>query len=273
MVWVEFALSKILWALIEPAHAATLALFAAVWLSGRGARPAHIRARRLVLAVALFFAATAMTPLADLFVEPLENRFAPPVVLPASPAGIILLGGAVSPPLSKARGGPALNAAAERLVAFADLARRYPAARLISSGGSGMLFNQQDLEDAPTARALAMMGLDPARVIFENRSRNTYENALFSRDLMGGAEDGGKSGWILVTSAMHMPRSVGLFHKLGIAVIPYPVDYRTRGGGEPWLRADLPANLEILTYGVREWIGIAASFAAGRLDSLFPGTE
>lgn len=270
----EFALSKILWTMIEPAHAATLTLFAAAWLLRGRSSARHILARRLVAAVALFFAATAMTPLADLVVEPLENRFTPPAALPVDPVGIIVLGGAVSPPLTKARHQPALNAAAERVVAFADLARRYPAARLIASGGSGMLFNQQDLEDAPTAQALAMTGLDPARVFFENRSRNTHENALFSRDLMtGGGTNGENGGWILVTSAMHMPRAVGLFRKLGIAVIPYPVDYRTRGGGEPWLRADLPGNLEVLTSGVREWIGIIASFAAGRSDSFFPGPE
>lgn len=263
----DFAASKLLWALADPAHVATLFLLAAVWLSGRGGPRARGWARGLTAAVALFFLATATTPLSDLLATPLENRFPPPSRLPDAPAGIIVLGGAVSPPLSRAREQPALNNAAERLIAFAELARRYPDARLIASGGSGLLLNQADREDIPTAAALAQMGIDPARVIFENRSRNTWENALFSRDLMAAAGDG---PWLLVTSAGHMPRAVGIFRKLGIETIPYPVDYRTRGGGEPWLRADLPANLDVLSLAAREWVGLAAYRVAGRMDEIFP---
>ncbi|HRQ83389.1 MAG TPA: YdcF family protein, partial [Azospirillaceae bacterium] len=159
------------------------------------------------------------------------------------------------------------NAAADRLTAFADLARRYPQARLIASGGSGLLLNQAEREDAATAATLVQMGVDPARVTFENQSRNTWENALFSRDLMQ-TEEGRR--WVLVTSAFHMPRAAGVFRKLGIEPIPYPVDYRTRGYGEPWLRAELSANLDVLSTAAREWTGLAAYYLAGRLDEFFP---
>lgn len=262
-----FAASKLFWAAADPAHLMLLALLAAGWLAG-SARPGWRRlGRRLTLGIAGFMLAVAATPLADLLATPLEDRFAPPPQPPAALTGIILLGGAVSPPLSLARGQPALNAAAERLMVFADLARRYPDARLISSGGSGLLFNQQDTEDVASAAALAMMGLDPARVIFENRSRNTRENALYSRDI---ARPVPGEAWGMVTSAMHMPRAMGVFRQAGWEVIPLPVDYRTRGGGDPWLRFDFTNNLVVFSMAAREWIGLAAYRLAGWSNSLFP---
>lgn len=263
----DFIASKVLWALLDPANAVVGALLAAAWLTGRRSAGARRLGRSLVVLSAALLLATATTPLSDLLAEPLENRFPPPAAPPDDPAGVIVLGGAVSPPLSRARGQPALNAAADRLAAFADLARRYPNARLIASGGSGLLLNQAEREDAATAAALAQMGLDPSRVVFESQSRNTWENGLFSRDLMA-AENGGP--WILVTSAFHMPRAIGVFRKLGMEPIPYPVDYRTRGYGEPWLRADLSANLDVLSTAAREWTGLAAYYLAGRLDEFFP---
>lgn len=266
----DFAFSKIGWFLIDPAHLAVIALAAAVWLGGRRSDQSRRWARGLTATAALFFAATALTPLSDAVTTPLENRFPFPANLPDDLAGVVVLGGAVSPPLTRARGQPALNAAAERLVALADLSRRLPHARLIASGGSGLLFNQAEREDLPTMAALAQMGVAPARVEYENRSRNTWENALFSRDVMGADA---VRPWVLVTSAMHMPRAVGVFRVLGIPVVPYPVDYRTRGGGEPWLRADLADNLTVLSYGVREWIGLLAYRLAGRADALFPGPQ
>lgn len=263
----DFIASKVLWALLDPANAVILVLLAAFWLTGRRAAGPRRWGRALVGLSAVFLLATATTPLSDLLAEPLEDRFAPPTVLPDNPAGIIVLGGAVAPPLSRARGQPALNAAADRLAAFAELARRYPNARLIASGGSGLLLNQADREDVATAAALTQMGLDPSRVTFESLSRNTWENALFSRDLMN-AETGRR--WVVVTSAFHMPRAVGVFRKLGMEPIPYPVDYRTRGNGEPWLRAELSANLDVLSTAAREWTGLAAYYLAGRLDEFFP---
>lgn len=268
----DFALSKIGWFFFDPAHLALTALAVAVWLMG-GDGKARRAARRLTAGALLFFVAVAVTPLSDAVTTPLENRFPPPATLPDDIGGIIVLGGATSPPLTRARGQPSLNAAAERLTAFAELSRRYPTAALISSGGSGLLFNQNDLEDAPTKGALAQMGAPADRVIYENRSRNTWENGLFSRDLTTAAAGGSARPWILVTSAMHMPRAVGVFRRLNIPVVPYPVDYRTRGGGEPWLRAELADNLAIMSYGAREWAGLIAYRAAGRLDELFPGPQ
>ncbi len=113
----------------------------------------------------------------------LENRFAR--AIPADqPAGIIVLGGGIVPVVSLDRNEPAVAAAAPRLLAFADLARRYPQAKLVFTGGSGDIF-RPDLKEAGIAReALKRMGVDVERVVFEDQSRNTYENATLSGALV-----------------------------------------------------------------------------------------
>ncbi|HYD32561.1 MAG TPA: YdcF family protein [Azospirillaceae bacterium] len=197
--------------------------------------------------------------------KPLESRFSPPQ-LPERVDGIIVLGGAVAPTVSKGRGQPAVNQAAERLIEFAGLARHYPAARLVFTGGSGQL-THQDTPEVPVARtALERMGLDPARVLFEGESRNTWENALYSLDLVKPSEG---EVWVLVTSAYHMPRSVGIFRRVGWRVVPYPVDYRTQLDPD-FPRFDLIWGMDLASDAIREWIGLAAYRLMGRTDSLFP---
>jgi uncharacterized SAM-binding protein YcdF (DUF218 family) len=184
--------------------------------------------------------------------------------------GIIVLGGAVNPPLAANRGEPSVNDAAERILALADLGRRYPDAKLVFTGGSGSLWGGKYREGEVMRAALEQAGLDTGRVQFENESRNTWENAVFSRDLV--APKPGET-WLLVTSAWHMPRSVGIFRRIGWPVTPYPVDYRSRDDGKPYLLFELDANLMQAGFAVREWIGLAAYRLMDRTDSLFPAPD
>ena len=106
---------------------------------------------------------------------------------------------------------------------------RYPNARVVFSGGSANLISN-DAREADFAGAIfESLGIDKSRLIMERRSRNTQENAEFSKALVA-PKDGER--WLLVTSAFHMPRSVGLFRKAGFAVEPYPVDWRVGGRGD-----------------------------------------
>ena len=110
-------------------------------------------------------------------------------------------------------------------------------------------------------------GLDEARVIFEDRARDTHENALLSKPLA--APEPGER-WLLVTSASHMPRAVGAFRQVGWPVIPYPVDFRT--GGELRLVAapDAGQRWRELDHAARSWIGLIAYRLTGRIPSLLP---
>lgn len=261
-------IGKILWFFATPSNALVLlALFGAWKALRRGSR--LWSAFTLVILLAL--GAAGLSPLPNLAMLPLEERF--PVFQPAegapAPAGIIVLGGAADADATFGRkAGLELNEAGDRVMAMLALARRYPEAKVVFTGGAGELIGSGVPEaDAIKAR-IADYGLDPARIVIENRSRNTYENALFTKELV---EPKPGESWLLVTSAFHMPRSMGVFRKAGFPVIAYPVDFRTAGPGDAEKTfGSLPPGLARLDFAVKEWIGMAAYYLAGRTDALFP---
>ena len=260
----SFILSKALWVLAAPGNILLflLALGAILLFSPRRA----VWGRRLVVVAAIGYGIIAATPLAAFMALPLEERFERPV-LPDHVDGVIMLGGAVNPLLAHDRDEPSLNEAAERVLAFADLIRRYPQAKHVFTGGTSHIFDDVLREDEPVRDVLRQCGIDPDGVIFENESRNTWENAVFSQRIVGP-----KPGetWLLVTSAMHMPRSVGIFRQVGWDVIAYPVDYRTRKGAVPYFRLDFDRKLQMLHDTVREWLGLVSYRLMGRTAALFP---
>ena len=216
-----------------------------------------------VVALAL----VSFTPIGALVVRPLEDRFARPI-LDRPPTGIIVLGGAVDEGVTRRRGAPALNDAAERMTEAVALALRYPQAQIVFSGGSGRLRPAEITESDVARQMFLSLGVAPERMRFEDRSRDTWENAVFTRDLVQP-----KPGelWLLVTSAMHMPRSIGIFRKLGFDVVAYPVDYRTGGGPGDFvgLRA-MSKTLPDLDAAAHEMLGLLVYFLTGRTSALFP---
>ena len=225
--------------------------------------------RWLVVTSLILLAILGLSPLANLLIIPLEQRFPPWDAGSGAPDGIIVLGGAISPDVSAARNDVALNESAERLTAVAELARRYPNARILFSGGSGALIYDEGTEAEFAARILESFGIPYARVMLEDRSRNTAENAVYTKELVK-PKPGER--WLLVTSAHHMPRSIGVFRKVGFVVEAYPVDWRTRGW-EDALRpfATLGDGLRRADTAVREWVGLLAYWLTGKSSELFPG--
>jgi uncharacterized SAM-binding protein YcdF (DUF218 family) len=210
----------------------------------------------------------AVGPLSAWVVRPLETRFPPIQQLPTEIAGVIVLGGAFERDLTADWHQPQLNSHAQRLSAFLALARQYPDLRLIFSGGPPA-FGSEHLSESDIARDLfASLGLDPQRVQFENRSRNTCENAVYTAELVKPTE---QPTWVLVTSAMDMPRAVGAFRKAGLRVLPYPVDYTTSKRRTLDLSLTVARNLGSLDHGVHEWLGLLAYYLMDCSDSLFPG--
>lgn len=260
-----FILSKLFWIIAAPGMVLLLALLCGLVLVYR--KPTSVWGCRLILLVVVSMMLVTFTPVAALIALPLENRFARPVEMPGKVDGIISLGGAVNPYLAERRNEASVNDSAERLLAFAELVRRYPDARAVVSGGSGRLFGQSFKEDVPALGALRQAGLDTDRLIFEGESRNTVENALFSKAIVDPKPG---ENWLLVTSAIHMPRAVGLFRAVGWQVIPYPVDYRTAPDASPWVRFEAERAMVLLNEGIREWLGLLSQWLAGRSSSLFP---
>lgn len=209
----------------------------------------------------------AVTPAGVWMLRPLEDRFPRPDPMPTKVTGIILLGGAIDLPVSLGRHVTALNIRGDRLLAFLQLARRYPDARLIFTGGNASPFGGKGSEAQVARRLFLSLGISPRRLEFESRSRNTRENALFTYRLVNP-----KPGqvWLLVTSAADMPRAVGCFRAIGWpAVVPYPVDYHTRPQGAAWLPG-LSQGLTLADWAAHEWLGLVYYRLRGWTPSWFP---
>jgi len=260
-----FILSKLFWIFAQPLNAAILLIFLSLIAAAARWRRLGIG---LGLAAFLILFLSAWTTLGALMLHPLEDRFGRPDPAPAEVAGIIVLGGGFEGGVNRVRGGYELNASGDRFMEAAVLARRYPSARVVVTGGSGslMLDGEADADTAP--RLLEALGVGRERMVLENRSRNTEENARFTRALVDPARG---ETWLLVTSAFHMPRSVALFRKAGFAVTPWPVDYRTSGAERPGLAEDnIHDSLQNTTLAIREWIGLIAYRLTGRIDDILP---
>jgi uncharacterized SAM-binding protein YcdF (DUF218 family) len=224
----------------------------------------------LLVVSVVSIAILGLSPLGNIMLLVLENRFPKPDAADRRPvAGIVVLGGSFDTIVSGARGEVALNEAAERLTVVAELAAQYPDARIVFSGGQGTLFYSGASEADVAARMFESFGIDAGRITLEDKSRNTRENAVFSREMI---KPEGDQRWLLVTSAYHMPRSVGCFRAAGFPVEAYPVDYRTRGR-EDLVRPfrSVGEGLRRIDIAVREWVGLFVYRATGYTDALVPG--
>jgi uncharacterized SAM-binding protein YcdF (DUF218 family) len=259
-----FTASKIFWFVAEPVSLAIVVGVLGILLGFTR----FARAGRAVMAGAIIvLAAGLLTPLGAVLLRPLEERFPPPPAFPA-PAGIIVLGGAVDTEKSEARGQIYFSPDGARMTAGVDLTRRYPSARLVFTGGSEGLLGEGPAEAISARKLWLSLGVPAERMTFEAKSRNTWENAVFTRDLV--KPKPGET-WLLVTSAWHMPRSVGIFRHLGFDVIPYPVAYRTFGDERDFLLSpSMTDRVFMLDFGIREWVGLLAYRLAGKTDALFP---
>lgn len=263
-----FVLSKLFWSVAEPATT-----LLAIWLAGSVLLFTRwIRfGRALTVLSCVVTLANAMLPIGQLVLKPLEDRFPPLISLPAQVDGIIVLGGVVDDFVIGKRGVPrSLSAAGSpRLDAFLELARRYPAARHIFTGGSIDLINDRDTEADVVRRIFARLGVDTTRILFEDQSRNTWENARFTLERVNPEPE---QTWIIITSARHMPRAVGVFRQVGWRnLIAFPVDFTTDEETRFQAEFRLGANLQYLSEAIREYVGLVAYYYLGRTSEILPG--
>lgn len=261
-----FIASKVLWFFTAPVNLLLAAALAGAAISaGRHARAG----RRIAIASTALLILIGILPVGALLIAPLEDRFPPPDAAMAPPYGIIVLGGAIDDQLGRIRHQVILDEGATRLTEAVALSRRFPQARVVYTGGSNSLSDSQTTEAHDGGLLLTALGVDPDRILLEDRSRNTDENARFTRDLV---HPESSQVWLLVTSAYHMPRSMGLFRKAGFNVVAYPVDYRSPGGAGGWrLSNEAWRGLRLLDVALHEWVGLVAYYASGKIDALFPG--
>jgi uncharacterized SAM-binding protein YcdF (DUF218 family) len=259
----SFYLSKLLWLIVHPGN---LLLFTMIigWLA---LRRGWLRlGPALIKGAVAFFLMLAFLPVGATMLTILENRFPVNISPPERVDGIIVLGGFASPVLSEAWGYPVVGGGG-RLIAFLALAKKYPEAKLLFTGGSGDILRQDVSEARVVKRLLSDLGFPIERVIFEDQSRNTVENARLSKPLAKPKEG---ENWLLITSAFHMPRAVGCFHAADWQVLAYPVDHITEGRLSILPSPDFLGNFERFVFAWHEWLGLIAYRLMGRTDALFP---
>ena len=263
-----FIISKVLWLIADPFN--LILVLGAFGLALSFGRPARL-GRTLCVTALILLMIVCFTPLGSLSLRPLEDRFPPAPADLAAPAGIIVLGGALDEEMTLARHQPILLGFAARLTTGVALARRFPQARLIFTGGTGGTagLSQGKTSEAVGARELWLsLGVPEERMSFEAKSRNTWENAIYTRALLHPKPD---ETWLLVTSAWHMPRAMGIFRRAGFKVVAYPVDYRTFGDSRDFLLARTGLDqIMMLQFAVHEWIGLVAYHLTGKTDAWFP---
>jgi uncharacterized SAM-binding protein YcdF (DUF218 family) len=259
-----FILSKIFWSLAQPLSLAGLILIFSIGLTVFGRRRLAMTGMALAtLIIALF----GFTSFSALIMGPLEERFARPEEMPAKVDTIIVLGGGFDGRVSAVRHNQELLAAGDRFVEALRLARLYPEARILVTGGFGSLIQEGETDAVIAKRFYEGMGISPERLLFEGQSRNTEENAQMTREMIN-AQPGDVQ--LLVTSAFHMPRSIGLFRAAGLDVVAWPTDYRTTGEGLWFDTTDPVENLRVGSTALREWLGLLAYKLTGKIADWFP---
>ncbi len=263
-----FILSKTVAGLLQPSNLILLIGVAGLALMLMRWRRTGIRL--VVTSVILLFIA-GLLPVGPFLTYALESRFPPweraGGMTRGAPTGIIVLGGAISSFQSRQTGLTAVNGDAGRVIALAHLARAFPSARIIYAGGDASLFGNKRPETDYVGALLDDFGIVRSRVELESRSRDTAENAAFSRDL---AQPKAGERWLLVTSAQHMPRAIGCFRAAGFNVEAYPVAYQVEQHMRLRPGFTIGNNLVRLDRAVNEWIGLIAYWATGRTSALFP---
>jgi len=254
--------SKIFQSLTRPGDLLLYILLVGVFLSW------FSRARRLGISLtsiaAIGFAIICFPPMGSWISSPLELRFPRPTSLPQRVDGIIVFGGAIEPYATLTRNLPALGVDAERMTEFVRLAKIYPSARLVFSGGSGQPDADWRYTEAKAARLFfEQQGLDVRRVTFEDKSRNTFENVQNSKALINPSR---RQIWLLVQSAVDVPRSVGIFSKAGWPVTPIPVAYKSDNDFDIHLSDDLSMADRV----AHEYVGLIVYRITGKTDALFP---
>jgi uncharacterized SAM-binding protein YcdF (DUF218 family) len=222
---------------------------------------------RLAIGSLALLALFGFSPLGGMLGHVLESRFPPWDPSRGAPDGIVVLGGGIATNLSNEYDEPMLTGDGGRITAIAKLARAYPNARIVYSNGDASLLGTGKTDSEYLYRLLDSFGIARERVTIEPRSRNTYENAVFSKEV---AQPKSGEHWLLVTSAQHMPRSVGCFRQAGFPVEAYPVAWKTRARFYPAPAGALGGGLNSLDLAAHEWIGLVVYWRTGKTNTLLP---
>ena len=259
-----FLTSKLVWLLISPDSLLLILVLSTLVFLLIGKQKI---AKTLLTITSSLLIIIAFFPIGEWLLYPLESHFQTNPVLPSKVDGIIVLSGSEDVLLSKVWNQIELGNTAERNLNFLTLARQFPKAKLVFTGGTGSLIHQEYKAADVAKQLFEQQGFDISRIIFERESRNTYENVIYSKKIVKPLTN---KNWILITTSWHMPRSIGIFCKAGWPVIPYPVDHQTNKDNLFRIDFNLLVNIRTLKIALKEWLGLFAYYLSGKTTSFLP---
>lgn len=247
-----FILSKLLVFLLKPITWVTGLLFLS-WFS------AHTkRKRRYVMFALVLLILFSNSFLFNAVISAWEPETLTADKIEAPYAVGILLGGYSNLNIRPAHDRHNLNERANRFVNALELYKKGKVQKLLLTGGQGSITQKNPPEASEAVHFLETLGVPRRDIIVEDQSRNTYENAAFTKALI--EEQGLEGPFLLITSAWHIPRAQACFDQVGLEVTPFGVDYLT----EQWS----PSPEQIILPNARtfhrwelilkEWVGILA---------------
>ena len=256
----SFYLSKILWLIVNPFNIFIFITLFTMFLY-------LINFRRLSLIIYLinfiFIALISFLPIGSYLTYIIEKEFHTNTKIPERVDGILILGGATNPLLFKEFDQISLNGSAERLVESVMIIRKFEKAKVIFSGGSGIV-NRSDIGHSQVAKLFyKKMGVDSNKIFFEDKSRNTHENIIYSKKI---AKPKKNENWLLITSAFHMKRALLIAEKNNWKFIPYAVDFKNIKEFKLTPNLNLLSNLNSFQSGLHEWLGLVSYYLMGRTE-------
>ena len=257
----SFYLSKILWLIINPLNIILLLIIIGFILKFKKKNYKFF----YLLALILFFF-TSILPIGNFLIYQLEKKFHEKVILPEKIDGILILAGATNLELSQEYDNINLNGSVERLIESIYLIKNYPDAKIVFSGGSGLI-NKQNISHSDLAKKFFhKFKIDTEKIIFESKSRNTYESILYSKEIINPDIN---QNWLLITSAFHMRRSINIGKKLNWKFIPYAVDFNETKKIKFIPSLNILNNMNKFQSASHEWVGLIAYFLMGRSSSIY----
>ncbi|MSP06880.1 MAG: YdcF family protein [Candidatus Fonsibacter sp.] len=248
----EFYLSKTLNFFISPLHILYLIILIQLFtIFFTESKKLVIFFSKVFLILFLFF---GYNPLSNFSLSKMEDYILPSKYPIQQLTGVVVLGGSFNLGLeSKERNAVSLNGSAERLTKALEIYKKNPRLLILFSGFSGELKPQGWSESDMAKKFFLDQGVKPDNLIFENQSRNTFENIKYSKDIISNY----KGTWGLITSANHMPRSFFTFKRQGLILEPISVDYKTGTSIIFWINFDISSGLSNWNIIFHELIGLA----------------
>jgi uncharacterized SAM-binding protein YcdF (DUF218 family) len=248
----EFYIAKVINYLLEPLYILSFFIIILIFLLlFTNFKKLTIFSAKFLLILFLFF---GYTPLSNFLINKLEDFIKPSKYPVQQLKGIVVLGGSFNSGLqSKERNEVLLNSSAERLTKVLEIYNKNSKVLILFTGFSSQLKPQGWSESDMAEKFFLEQGVRSENLIFENKSRNTFENIIYSKDII----KTNKGTWGLVTSANHMPRSYFGFKRQGLILEPISVDYRSGTSPIFWINFDIKQGLEDWSIILHELVGIS----------------